>query len=49
MTCDRVIKNSRAVLNFQRSGNLMHPICHEFNNNCTEIWQTKKDKTKSSR
>lgn len=49
MTFDRVIKNSRVVLNFQRSGNLMDPNCHEFNNNCTEIRQTKKDKTKSSR
>lgn len=49
MTCDRVIKNSRAVVTFHRFGNVMDPFCHGFNNSCTDIPQTQKDKLKLSR
>lgn len=49
MTCDRVTKNSRAVLTFHRFGNIMDPFCHGFNNSFTDISQTQRDKLKSSR
>lgn len=49
ITCDRVIKNSRAVLTFHRFSNTMYPFCCDFNNSCTDISQAQKDKLKSNR
>lgn len=49
MTCDRVIKNSRAVLTLHRFSNIMYPFCRDFNNSCTDMSQTQKDKLKSNR
>jgi len=46
MACNRVIQNSKAILTFHRFGNLMDPICYDFNSNCIETRQTQKDKIK---